>query len=74
MPANFRLSGSLKDTTGGLDQYTVEAGRTVRETLESLGIAPLTVALVVVNKEHETKDYVIQDGDDIMVLAVVGGG
>lgn len=74
MPATFRLSGSLKDVTGGLDQYTVESGRTVRETLKEIGIEPLTVALVVVNKVHETKDYVIQDGDDIMVLAVVGGG
>jgi hypothetical protein len=54
MPANFRLSGSLKDVTGGLDQYTVESGRTVRETLQSIGIEPLTVALVVVNKLHET--------------------
>lgn len=74
MPATLRLSGSLKDVTGGRDLYTVEPGRTVREVLKEIGIEPLTVALVVVNKVHETKDYVIQDGDDIMALAVVGGG
>ena len=74
MSANFRLSGSLKDVIGGQDQYTVESGHTVRETLVSLGIEPLTVALVVVNKVHETKDYVIQDGDDLLVMSVVGGG
>jgi sulfur carrier protein ThiS len=74
MPANFRLSGSLKDVTGGQDQYTVESNRTVRETLVSLGIEPLTVALVVVNKVHENKDYLIRDGDEILVMAVIGGG
>jgi sulfur carrier protein ThiS len=74
MPANFRLSGSLKDVTGGQDQYTVESGHTIREILVSLGIEPLTVALVVVNKIHQNKDYVIQDGDEILVMSVVGGG
>ncbi|MCJ7435507.1 MAG: MoaD/ThiS family protein [Anaerolineales bacterium] len=74
MPATFRLSGSLKDVTGGKDQYTVESGQTVRAILESLGIVPLTVALVVVNEEQQGKDYVIQDGDVIRVLAVIGGG
>lgn len=74
MTAIFRLSGSLKDVTGGQDQYTVETDRSVRETLIALGIEPLTVALVVVNKVHENKDYVIQDGDDILVMSVVGGG
>jgi sulfur carrier protein ThiS len=74
MPANFRLSGSLKNVTGGQDQYTVKTGHTVRETLVSLGIEPLTVALVIVNKVHESKDYLIQDGDDVLVLSVIGGG
>ena len=74
MSATFRLSGSLKDVTGGKDEYTVESGRTVRETLEILGIVPLMVALVIVNEEQQEKDYVIQEGDVIRVLAVIGGG
>jgi sulfur carrier protein ThiS len=52
----------------------VEAGRTVRETLAALGIVPEVVALVVVNEEQQSKDYVIQEGDVIRVLAVIGGG
>jgi sulfur carrier protein ThiS len=59
---------------GGLAEYQVVAGRTVRETLATLGIVPETVALVVVNEEQQTKDYVIQEGDVIRVLAVIGGG
>jgi sulfur carrier protein ThiS len=74
MSAKFRLSGSLKDVTGGKDEYAVESGLTIRATLVSLGIEPLTVALVIVNKMHESKDYVIRDGDEILVMAVVGGG
>jgi sulfur carrier protein ThiS len=59
---------------GGQAEVQVETGRTVRETLAALGIVPEVVALVVVNEEQQTKDYVIQEGDIIRVLAVIGGG
>jgi sulfur carrier protein ThiS len=60
--------------TGGKAEIQVESGRTVRETLASLGIVPEVVALVVVNEEQQSKDHVIQEGDVIRVLAVIGGG
>jgi sulfur carrier protein ThiS len=60
--------------TGGKAEIQVESGRTVRETLASLGIVPEVVALVVVNEEQQSKDYVIREGDIIRVLAVIGGG
>jgi sulfur carrier protein ThiS len=74
MAAKLRLSGALKDVVGGRDNFDVESGRSVRETLTGLGIVPETIALVVINKEHQDKDYIIQEGDDILVLAVIGGG
>jgi sulfur carrier protein ThiS len=74
MTAKLRLSGALKDIVGGRDNFDVEPGRSVRKTLAGLGIVPETVALVVVNDEHQTKDYIIQEGDAIRVLAVMGGG
>jgi sulfur carrier protein ThiS len=74
MSAKFRLNGSLHDVVGGPSEYMVESGRTVRETLVSLHIEPLTVALVIVNKVRENKDYIIRDGDEVMVMAVIGGG
>jgi len=46
----------------------------VRATLAALGIVPEVVALVVVNEQQQSKDYVIQEGDVIRVLAVIGGG
>jgi len=74
MPATLRPSGSLRDLVGGQAEVQVEAGRTVRETLAALGIVPEVVALVVVNEEQKSKDYMIQEGDVIRVLAVIGGG
>jgi len=74
MPAKFRLNGSLHDVIGGPSEYVVDSGHSVRETLVSLHIEPLTVAIVTVNKVHENKDYIIQDGDDVFVMAIVGGG
>jgi sulfur carrier protein ThiS len=58
----------------GKDEAEVEAGRTVRETLISLNIKPELIALIVVDGEQKTKDYIIQDGDLVKVLAVIGGG
>jgi sulfur carrier protein ThiS len=74
MPATLRPSGSLRDVVGGQAEVQVEAGKTVRATLAILGIVPEVVALVMVNDEQQSKDYLIQEGDIIRVLAVIGGG
>jgi sulfur carrier protein ThiS len=74
MPATLRPSGALRDVVGGKPEVQVEAGQTVRNALAGIGIKPELVALVVVNEEQRTKDYLIQDGDVIRVLAVIGGG
>ena len=74
MSAILRLSGPLRDYNGGKPELLVEPGRTVREVVSSLGIVPETIAVVVVNEEQQTKDYVIQDGDVVLVLAIIGGG
>jgi sulfur carrier protein ThiS len=74
MPATLRLGASLRILIGGKDEFTVEPGCSVRETLVSLGIKPELVAMVSVNEEMQTKDYVIQEGDAVRLLAVVGGG
>lgn len=74
MPATLRPSGALRDLVKGLAEVQVETGRTVRDTLVGLGIVPEVVALVVVNEQQKSKEYVIQEGDIIRVLAVIGGG
>ena len=74
MTAIIRPTSALKSYIDGKDEIEVEAGRTVRETLISINIKPELIALVVVNGEQKEKDYLIQDGDIVKVLAVIGGG
>jgi sulfur carrier protein ThiS len=74
MSATIRPLGMLKDYIGVLKETTVEAGLSVRETLGVIGINPDLVAGVFVNGEQQNKDYVLQDGDIVKLLAVIGGG
>jgi sulfur carrier protein ThiS len=74
MTATIRPLGMLKDYLGDLNETTVEAGISVRQTLGLIGINPDLVAGVFVNGEQQSKDYVIQDGDIVKLLAVIGGG
>ncbi|OGO60359.1 MAG: hypothetical protein A2032_02765 [Chloroflexi bacterium RBG_19FT_COMBO_49_13] len=64
----------LKSYIGDLEETTIEAGIPVREALTTLGINPDLVAGVFVNGEQESKDYILQDGDVVKLLAVIGGG
>jgi len=74
MTAIIRPTSALRIYIGNKDEAVVEAGRTVRETLISLNIKPELIALVVIDGENKSKDYIIQDGDIVKVLAVIGGG
>ena len=74
MPATLRLSGALRNFNGGKSEVQVQPGQTVREIITGLGIVPETIAVVVVNQEQQDKDYIIQEGDDVLVMAISGGG
>ncbi len=74
MTATIRPLGMLKTYTAGLKEIPIETGLPVRQILLQLGINPDLVAGVFVNDEQQTKDYIVQDGDTIKLLAVIGGG
>jgi sulfur carrier protein ThiS len=74
MTAIVRPLGMLKTYIGNLKETSVESGFSVRETLTLLGINPDLVAGVFINNEQQTKDYIIQDGDEVKIMAVIGGG
>jgi sulfur carrier protein ThiS len=74
MSAIIRPLGMLKTYIGELKETTVEAGISVRQAIQQIGINPDLVAGVFVNGEQQFKDYVINDGDVIKLLAVIGGG
>ena len=74
MSAIIRPLGMLKTYLGEQKEIAVEAGHTVREILPLIGINPDLVAGVFVNEEQQSKDYILQDGDMVKVMAVIGGG
>ena len=74
MSAIIRPVGTLKSYIGGQAEVTVDAGRTVRETIAALGIPPEIIALVLVNDAQQAKDNTVQDGDTVKLIAVIGGG
>lgn len=74
MSAKVRPFGILKSYIGGEYETTVESGITIRQAMVSFGMPPEVVALVLVNDEQESKDYIIQDGDYVKLIAVIGGG
>ncbi len=74
MAAIIRPLGMLKSYLGELTETSVDTGVSVRDTLTALGINPDLVAGVFVNDEQKSKDYILQDGDVVRLLAVIGGG
>jgi len=74
MTATLRPFGMLKSYIGGNPEIVVDAGRTIRQAIQALGMPPEVVALVLVNDEQQAKDYVLQDGDTVKLMAVIGGG
>ncbi len=75
MPVSLRPIGHLKSQVNGQTEITVAAGLTVRAALKQVGIPPEVVALVVINGLHQTdKETILQDGDVVKLMAVIGGG
>ncbi len=74
MTAIIQPLGMLKSYVSEQKQVTVEAGASVKDTLAKIGINPDLVAGVFVKDEQLSKDYILQDGDVVKVIAVIGGG
>ena len=74
MPAVIHPMGQFKYFFNDRSEITVEAGHTVRETLVILKIEPALVAGVIVNDDLQSKDYTLQEGDNVRLFAIMGGG
>jgi sulfur carrier protein ThiS len=55
-------------------RVTANSGQTVRQLLDGLGIPPDLVAVVMVNGRQESKSYLLQEGDQVKLVPLVGGG
>lgn len=64
---------------GMLKNYLSETVRanpaqTVHQLLDGLGIPADLVAVVMVNGRQEPKSYLLQEGDQVKLVPLVGGG
>ena len=75
MSVILRPIGHLKSLVNDQTELTVPAGVSVREALALVNIPSEVVALVVINGAHQTdKDTILNDGDIVKLMAVIGGG
>ncbi len=70
----LRPIGALKAYIQDRSEVQVRSGISVREALSTVGIPPELVALVLVNDRAADKDYRLNDGDAVKLIAVIGGG
>lgn len=74
MSACIHPFGILKTYAYGQSDLVVDAGCTIREVVTDFGIPTAIIAMILVNDEPQTRDYCLQDGDDVKLIAVLGGG
>ena len=80
MSVTFISIGSLKhfcsSVNNGRDRLVVEdrEGRSLKEVCQEIGLPLNLISVYVVNGKAESKDYVLQNGDEIKLIAAMGGG
>jgi sulfur carrier protein ThiS len=65
--------GTLKRRLGGHELLLVEPGQSVQELLAALSVRSRSV-VVIVNGSRVTKSYVLEAGDRVRLLPLIGGG
>ena len=80
MSVTFISIGSLKrffnNITNGKDRLVLEdqEGRSVKVVCKEIGLPVNLISLYIVNGKAEPKDYILQHGDEIKLIAAMGGG
>ena len=80
MSVTFISIGSLKrffnNITNGKDRLVVEGqeGRSLKVVCQEIGLPVNLISLYIVNGKAESKDYILQHGDEIKLIAAMGGG
>ena len=70
----LRLVGLLKKYGPEQASIQVEPGQTVSDAILSLGVNPDLVAIVMVNGRQRSKADLLEPGDKVKLLPMVGGG
>jgi len=68
------LVGLLRNYGPAQASLPVEPGETVLDLIRELGLNPDLVAIVMVNGRQQFKSHLLQPGDRVKLLPMVGGG
>jgi hypothetical protein len=80
MGVTFISKGSLKryfhNVANGKDRLVVEnqEGRSLKTVCQEIGLPVNLISLYIVNGKAESKDYILQHGDEVKLIAAMGGG
>ena len=70
----LRLVGLLKKYGPEQASIQIEPGQTVSDAILSLGVNPDLVAIVMVNGRQRSKADLLEPGEKVKLLPMVGGG
>ncbi|MHA2296541.1 MAG: MoaD/ThiS family protein [Candidatus Hodarchaeales archaeon] len=74
---NIELMGALKTPTGKRKfDFELEEGSTINHLLEKLKFTEedRKYLLTYINSNHVKRDHVLEEGDEVFITALVGGG
>ena len=79
MRVEVRLYASLEKARPGLkagEPFSVEleAATTIKQLVETLGIAPKSIQLTFVNGVVQALDHILASGDRVALFPPIGGG
>jgi len=74
MTAILKPAAFLRDYCAGKRAIEVPAGISIAAALEYAGIPVNLVALALVDQKASSKDTILEDGQTVEVLGIVGGG
>lgn len=74
MELEIKLFATLRKFDLQQEKIEFTDGTTVRDILESMGIPPSEVAVVLVNGRHAKLEQQLHDGETIAVFPPIAGG
>ncbi len=72
--ARVKVVGILSRYAGGQAEVETGGGKSVEEVISGLGIPSPLVGIVLVNGRQVDKSYVIEEGDEVKLIPLLGGG
>lgn len=78
MPVSVKLSPLLRkyvdDYEHGKGIHVEHFGMPINQLIQELNIPPKLVTSVMVNYKPRRSSYIVQDGDQILLAMIIGGG